>query len=356
MPFEFSNLKFNKIILHNVFPPDADGAVDPSLSSSLTTLDDNGLQKLQERITSVLGSGSHCLEMDIANNTRESCFQVSSRLLITNDDDEFIADSGSIAQLHTNAHTNRRWPGGSLVIVQATVGPARSKALIIIKAERQEGFVESITDKSVIMKYVENLLLTPQTKLYKVGIFVEMEIASRDNDLRKDDEFLAFVFDSNISANDDRKAAKYFYSNFLGLKMQENAEQRTRDFFEYSKTFIKESSLPTTKKVDLHNALYTYLKTDQSETIQVSSFAESYLDIEIRDDFVSYMESRQMPLTAIPKDISLLKTKLRLRKMNFSSSIKITGPSDKFSELVEVLESNAEYTKLKVTGALVDQN
>lgn len=357
MSYEFENLRFKRIILHNVYPPNSEGAVSPKLSEELTELDSAGLRKLQERITKVLGSGSHCLEMEIANDTEGNCFQIAAELMSLDDSDAFIRKSGSIAQLHTNAHTNRRWPGGALVVIKATVGPARSNALIIIKAERQEGFVEKNQQESdsVIMEYVENLLLTPQTKLYKVGVFVEMEAGVND-DLRDPSEFKSFVFDSNISAKDDRKAAKYFYSNFLGLRIPENAEQRTRDFYEHTSTFIKSSDLPTHEKVDLHNALYTYLKTDQSEIIQVDSFAESYFPNEMRDDFVEYMEEKSFPTTAIAKDLSLLKTKLRHRKMSFSSAIKITGPSDNFSELVEVLESTPEFTKLKVSGALVDQN
>ncbi|MGK4305155.1 hypothetical protein AKH05_18625 [Vibrio parahaemolyticus] len=354
MSFTFDNLNFRRIILHNVYKPNDEGRVAPFPSKALTILDANGLDKLQQRISSVLGNGSHSLQMDIAQDGAASCFHCATRLL-TDDDSGFINNSVEIAELHTTAHTSKNWPGGTLVIIDGTAGAANKRCLFIIKAEQQAGFVEKEDDDRVIMEFLDSLILTPQSKLYKVGVFVEVDGASAGEEIRDSDDFEAYVFDSNIKAKDDRKAARYFYSGFLGLRIPENAEQRTRDFFEYTKGFINAADVSTETKIDLQQALHTYLKTDQSNTIQSSAFAEQFMDEELRDDYASYMENKNFPTTAIVKDNTLIRRKLQHRKMNFSSSVKLTAPAETFDEMVQVLEVTDEHTTLQIKGRLTEQ-
>lgn len=354
MSFTFDNLRFNRIILHNVYKPDDEGAVTPFLSTVLTVLEGEGLEKLQQRISSVLGSGSHSLQMLIAQDGASSCFHAATRLL--NDDDEgFITNSAELAQLHTAAHSSKQWPGGTLVVIDGTAGAANKRCLFIIKAEQQAGFVGREEADRVVMDFLDSLILTPQSKLYKVGVFVELNQNSVDSDIRSISDFEAYIFDSNIKAKDDRKAARYFYSGFLGLRIPENAEQRTRDFFEYTTSFINEADISTEEKFDLKQALYTYLKTDQSNTIQSSSFAEQFMGEDIRDDYASYMSSKSFPENATVKDNSLMASRLKNRRMKFSSNVQVTAPAEGFNENIQIIESNIEYTTIKIKGKLTEQ-
>jgi hypothetical protein len=183
MSFNFDNLLFKRIILHNVYKPNNEGRVDPFTSQHLTILDVEGLKKLQERISSALGNGSHSLQMDIAQDGGTSCFHWATKLL-NNADESYISDSAEIAELHTTAHTSKNWPGGTLVIIDATAGAANKRCLFIIKAEQQAGFVEKENGADVILEYMTNLILTPQARLYKVGAFVEQDVNSVGDDIR----------------------------------------------------------------------------------------------------------------------------------------------------------------------------
>lgn len=350
MSFEFCNIVFKKIILHTVYAPIESGSVAPFISKQIIELDNSGKERLQERLTKVLGSDSHCIEMLITNKNESGAAQISCDLINCDNDENFAITSAKLALLHTQIHTNKRWPGGALVVIHCTVGVHNKETLIIIKAERHEGFMEIETPEKVEMRYIDNLLLTPETKLYKVGAFVFDEKSASIDDKTK-----TFVFDCNISAKDDRKAAKYFYSNFLGLSIPQNSEQDTRNFFEYTTEFINKSELPKADKFDLHNALYTYLKTDKNATIETSSFAETYLPDTIEDDYISFMENKKFPTNSIIKNTSLIKSKLRIRKLSFSTEVKITAPADKFSELVELIESSENSTTLKIKGNMLDQ-
>ncbi|MBI6628213.1 nucleoid-associated protein, partial [Pseudomonas rhodesiae] len=259
----FKNLHFKQIILHNVHKPDDSGAVEPTLSSSITKLDPKGLAKLEERISSVLGSKTSSLEMDVADKSTISCYGLS-KLLIPATPTAFLKHSGDIAKLHTKIHISKQWPDGTLVIISGTTGPTNKRCLIIIKAEQQAGFTETLKKGQIIMKYLENLILTPQSKLYKIGVFIE-KIEKPSGPVG---DLIAHVFDSNIKANDDRSAARYFYANFLGLRIPNNASQRTRDFFELTSEFISSLDTDDDEKLDLKQALFTYLKVEKIDTIE----------------------------------------------------------------------------------------
>lgn len=354
MSFTFSNLKFHRIILHNVYKPNDEGRVDPVISTVLTELGELGSQKLEERITKVLGNGSHSLQMDIASDGEVSCFR-SVVTLLDDETPDFITHSALIAELHTQAHTSKSWPGGTLVVISGTAGVSNKRCLFIIKAEQQAGFSEKVNQGQVLIEYLDNLILTPQSRLYKVGAFIEVTRVAVPVEERSKDDFEAYVFDNNIKANDDRKAARYFYSNFLGLRIPENGKQRTRDFYELTSDFINSTDLDAESRVGIQQALHTYLKVDQGVTIQVSEFAQRYMPEEARDDYNHFMADRKFPTTAIEKDLSIIKRKLVLRKMNFSTSIKLTGPAELFDKSVSIIEETDEHTTIKIKGTLTDQ-
>ncbi|MBC3493599.1 nucleoid-associated protein [Pseudomonas taiwanensis] len=346
----FANLKFKRIILHNVHKPDEKGTVQPTLSQDVTNLSVNGKIKLQERVSAVLGSGSSSMEMDIADKGSNSCHAFAKQLIPASEQ-KFIQSSALIAKRHTEIHTSRQWPDGTLVIISGTMGIENNRCLIIIKAEQQAGFQEVVKKGRIVLDYLENLILTPQSKLYKIGVFFEKQSRTSGEPTT----LQAHVFDSNIKANDDRQAARYFYSNFLGLKIPLNATQRTRDFFEYTTTYIDESDVSDDKKLDLKQALYTYLKVDQNHTIEISEFATKYLDKNMRDDYSDHMMSKGFPDKAISKDTKLINRKLARRKLTFTGSIKITGPSENFTSAVQILGTDGSSTTVKIAGNLIGQ-
>lgn len=346
----FQDLSFKRIILHNVHKPDDNGAVEPTISTALTTLAPAGREKLEQRISSVLGSGSSSLEMDVADTSSGSCYEIA-RQLIGSTEAKFISISPNIARLHTKIHTSRQWPDGTLIVIFGTLDVDKKRCVIIIKAEQQFGFTETFKKGKIVLDYLENLILTPQAKLYKIGVFFESVPQTKGVPAK----LLAHVFDSNIKANDDRQAARYFYSNFLGLKIPSNAVQRTRDFYDLSTEFISVLKVDDEKKIDLQQALYTYLKLDNRQTIEVSEFASGYLDKAMRDDYAHFMKRKSFPDNAVAKDTKLINRKLSRRKLTFSGDVKITAPSIKFAELVEITGSTDTHTMLTIKGKLVGQ-
>ncbi|TWA90251.1 hypothetical protein [Bradyrhizobium stylosanthis] len=82
----------------------------------------------------------------------------------------------------------------------------------------------------------------------------------------------AHVYDSQMTLQNREGAAKYFFDAFLGCQIPQNRAHLTRTFFEHTRTFIRLLPVEPEIRDDLLTSLYTYLKVDQTPTIQVNKF------------------------------------------------------------------------------------
>ena len=99
------------------------------------------------------------------------------------------------------------------------------------------------------------------------------------------------------------------------------------------------------------------MKTDQGNTIQINEFATRFFDNkDTIDEYTSYMEDKNIPNHAIPKDISLIKNKLRRRKINFTSKVAVSAPSNEFDNLVKIINSENNKTVVEIEGHIAKQD
>lgn len=343
MNVSFENLQIKKIITHEVFKPENKTVRQPNVSDCLTTLPIEGLKNLQNRIIKVMGKESKSIKMDIALKSDDSCYYYSSECYHV-EDEKFITVSKKIAERYSTAHTSAKWPGGLIVVISATITAINIPCVFIIKADEQSGFSKEIEESSVILTFLQNVFLTPSSKLYKIGVFI------------KGKEY-AYLFDSNIKSFKTESAATYFYSNFLGLSLPSDSKQNTRKFYELTTEFIKQTDLPDSKKIELQQALHIELKVSQKTVIEPLKFAGDFFPKELNQDYINYLKNKDFPTISISKDITLIKDKLKIRRLNFSTNVKITAPSESFNDLIKIgLKDNEGYTTIKVKGDLSNQN
>lgn len=346
---EFINLNISKIVTHEIFKRDDERqVVPPRLNNELTTLNDEGLSILSERIIEAIGKDSKSVEMRIENIGTDSTFSHVLNIFENNTNENFIEKSKSITRKLVYAQTSRSYPGGVIIIINGTSGYEVSDLVLIIKAELQSGFKKSNNNS---IEYVNDLLLTPHQKMYKIGAF-----------LRKNDETKAFVYDHNISKAEEQGLAQYFYGSFLGLEMLHTNKYFTSKFYHGTRNFINAvENISDEARYDLNTHLYSYMKADTNTTISLADFSDSYISDEaMKDSYVSYMRNEvfkdELFDRSITKDISDIRSKLRIRKMVFTSGIKISGMSDNFEEKVQIIEqtqnNNGEVidTTLKIIG------
>lgn len=290
--------------------------------------------------------------MEIENKQADSTFAYVLNIFETNTDENFIEKSQSITRKLVNAQTSRNYPGGVIIVINGTSGGGYevSDLVLIIKAELQSGFKKSNNNS---IEYINDLLLTPHQKMYKIGAF-----------LRKNSKIRAFIYDYNISKTEEEGLAKYFYSSFLGLKMLHTDKYFTSKFYNGTRDFINTiKNISDEDRYDLNTHLYSYMKNDAKTTISLADFSDSYIsDANIKDSYISHMKDNffkdESFDRSIIKDTSGIKSKLKIRKIMFTSGIKISGMSEDFDKKVQIIKqikNNDEEvidTTLKITGMI----
>ena len=165
-----------------------------------------------------------------------------------------------------------------------------------------------------------------------------------------------------MSKTNKENAAIYFYDGFLGCSFPKDAAHETKKFFEYSKEFIfKYSSFSDEEKYAHYADLQSYLRSP-TQTIQVSEFAQRYIERpEDKDAYSNFMREKNFSTNSIHKDTINIKEHLKVRKLRFTSSIKLYGPSDKMDNLVtfekisgprDMYGNTPEWTKIIIRDKL----
>lgn len=364
----FENLTISRLVIHQIFPRGADRSlVNPIYGTQPLTLPQDARDALQTRITDALGQSSHGVEMSIRDTGPESTWHKAKEIINSQgNNDLFVNLSQGLTAKLAAAQTNRNYPGGIVVVIDGSCGNPPKRFTCVIKAEPHGGFTKRQQGTQLTLEYIKELILTPQSKLYKIGAFLldDPNAATTQNPVLG---WRAFLFDDMITKGNKLSAAQYFYESFLGLEFPSNSAFQTKQFHELTKNFIRNADVPSEKKIDLLNALTIYLKTDQASTIQVGDFSQTYFDSPIlQDAYSAYMQDKEFPTTAIHKDLSEVQGQLKLRKLTFGlgRDIKLTAPADEFENYLKIESMDGErdahgqvpkWTKIIVKDHIRDQ-
>jgi hypothetical protein len=359
------NLNVDRIIIHQIFKRDLDGnIVKPAQSREYTLFEDSAMENFRSRVTDALGEGSKAVAMQIFEQDAGKVPALID-LMIEQDEETFAVSSYDLAKKLADAQHSKGIPGGIVVVFTGKQGASQKKFLGIIKAEVHSGYEKIVDDETgrISLKFVEEVLLTPGTRLYKTaGFYEKTESPETASDLNN--KWAVMVSDHQINKADGKFAAQYFYSSFLGLGYPQTSARTTKIFYDTSKKFITTLDVPPGKKSDLLNALNTYLKVEESSIVSTSEFASRYFNEDTQDQFGAYMEEQGVPTTAFTKDTEFIKSSLKLRKVKFRSKVNISGPQEAFNELVTIdtIEgdadasgSPAEWTRVIIKDRISDQ-
>lgn len=339
-------LNIDKIIIHQVYQRDADGhRVKPMQTHDYTNFAPAAMETFKQRIVEALGESSKAVEMEIVNQDLTSVSHLVNHS-IDEDRVTFAVSSYDFAVKLSDSQLSRGIPGGIVVIFTGTVGRSANKFLGIIKAETHSAYEAEKDSQTgeISLKYVEEVLLTPSSKLYKTAAFFEKANSDpQSKDLN--DKWLVMVSDSQIGKTDGKAAAKYFYSSFLGFGYPQTSARTTKQFYDETKKFIKALEVDESQKSDYINALTTHLKVDTSSTISTADFASKYFDQDTQDEFAGYMDDAGLPTASFTKDIEYISSSLKFRKVSFSKNIKISAPSDSFKSLISMSTIDGDIGK-----------
>jgi hypothetical protein len=327
---------------------------EPRYSDSLSLLDHTGLAILRTRIAGALGSDAKSVEMAVDRHGPGSAFDHFCRAFAAAADEEFLAASRDLTSQLARAQRSRGIPGGVVLVVDGQVGIHAHPFVAVVKADFHEGFVREPGDHGPVIKLIKDLLLTPSQRFHKIGILVR-DVAAVGGEVPDPTWFSVRVFDSRMVGSEITHAATYFYDQFLGCRVAPTAPKLTRDFYNHTRSFIQQAPLGDEKKVEAVTALNTYLRSERHE-IHPVDFAQDYLPEDQRDAYLNHLEDSGFPEGAVQKDTSLIKSKLRIRKMSFTSDVVITAPAERFDELIHVESRGEGETLVRVRGNVTRQN
>ncbi|HFW6085606.1 TPA: hypothetical protein ACIB2E_004557, partial [Salmonella enterica subsp. enterica serovar Enteritidis] len=101
----------------------------------------------------------------------------------------------------------------------------------------------------------------------------------------------------------------------------------TRSFYEITEDYINATSSSLEERIDLSSALRIYIKAGQSEIIGTNDFAENYMSVEKRDDYIMFCEEKDPVISSFKKDDTLIKNRIKNSTFKFSNEVKIIYPS-----------------------------
>jgi hypothetical protein len=356
MAIRLANLALDRTIVHQVLlTSDLDGGQQPQVSDVFVQLDPKGEALLCKRIADALGSDSHSVELDVEHDGEGSAFDIATKLLDATDGD-FKTLSADLAMMLTRAQNVGAIKAGIAVIIRGTCGSNSSakRFVALLKAEPDEGFVAEQGATAVFLKFVSDLVLGAQQRLFKIDCLIETAKPNADSTSPRDKKhFEVVVYDHQMSNSGSNNAARYFYQTFLGCRLADNARRQTRIFFEETTKFINSLKLSAKERVEAQTHLVSYLKSEQP-TISVREYAERYLLKEHRTGYMKIMR-KAFPPRAVSKDIKDIRRKLQVRHMVFDSKVKITAPEDEFDDLVKIERATSDYTLVQIKGSLERQ-
>lgn len=325
------------------------------MSDALIALDAAGKDLVSRRLAEALGDGSHSVEVAVERDEAGSVFAVSAGLLDA-DNAAFIAASKQLADRLSRAQNVGSIKEGVALMIDATVGTNAlpQRVMIIVKAESDAAFIKRVAVHGVTLEFVRDMVFGAQQRLFKIGAFLEDRRAQGHTpaDPRKKSDFTAFVYDHQMNIKSAGLAARYFYSTFLGTTMAPSAPALNKVFHDATLQFIADSNRTRAEKWELRGHLVSYFRS-QEPTISARTFSERYLTQEERSAYTRLMREADVS-RAITKDTKFIANQLKQRRLKFSNNVSITAPAETFASTVEIVESSANSTTLRISGTVID--
>lgn len=358
------DLKIDRIIIHQIYRKESDSMKLPEKGDQYINFAPSAMTDFENRVITALGADSKAIEMQILDQGSADLPTLIDNC-INDSDDDFKESSYKIAYKLAQAQFDkgRGISGGIVVIFTGKQGCPQSEILGVIKAEIHSGYekyVDPIT-KQISLNHIEELLLTPNSKLFKTIGFCKKQIIDSES-FNLNDKWSVLIFDNQINQADGKVSAEYFYRKFAGCGYPESSARTTKLFFETTRDFIHNLNVSSEHKYELTNALTTYLKVDKSSTIDPKDFAESYFDTDTQDNYREHLIQNSLPVIAFTKDIEFIESKLRLHKVTFGNNVKLEADPHTFQNDViirpydgekEINKNSQQWTQIIVKSELI---
>lgn len=209
---------------------------------------------------------------------------------------------------------NANSPSGILIVALVQIDDR--DAVLILKAEHQEGMRLRRADDSdrLDLEHLNELIVGNNSRVYKIALLETI-----------DDLLTGQMVDQQNGV----MFADFFLANFLGCKLADNAEVQTKSFMDSALQFFNKDIQDPEKSSQYAGALVAYMHSPSLD-FQPSEFADNFLDLDHRDDFLDSIPN-SVGNAVIRKDLSLVRGK--------GAGLRFFGPGFTVVASTQALES-----------------
>lgn len=310
-------LIIEQVVFHEI-PKKIRGVVqDIGLSDECTPLAPRTRDHLQRRMVAALGS-TKAFDILFRPDTQSPVPELVRDFTRNPHGSDFVEVSKTVA-LYLYDMQAMVSPEGIVAVIHCKVQGCH--ALAILKIEREDGgrLTPELHDGKRTFAYevLDDLILTEGTKFFKNALFI------RRGPDDAPDPFEAGACDNQRSNTYGMQVATYFLENFLGCQLTEEPRVVTKRFFEATQDFINAQITDPIIRDDVYEHLRSQLKAE-TPTVSPYQFAREFVPLDYRQEYVQFLESRQIPNAAIQKDTSEIANQLRRKPCRSVSTKQVT--------------------------------
>ncbi|WP_146211228.1 nucleoid-associated protein [Quadrisphaera granulorum] len=310
-------LKINQLALHLIQRAGRSTRTEPVLSEALTPLDGQNRGFLQTRLSDALKRARPVVEDP--ELPAQAPAVVKQYLDGTT---PLLETSTALAKLLQESQPGVS-PAGLLMVADGSLD--KEPILVIAKLEHETGArarQQTTPDGKQIygMEFLQDLFFTKGSRVYKVAVFT-----APPNDT---DPLFGQVSDQQSAGS---AVAGYFMNVFLGCNFTQRADVLTELFHNAALRYFDTVQDPA-RRAHYQVALLSELTSNRQE-ISVSAFARDHLDPQDQVPFTDAVGSESVHLTRpVPKDLTLIASKLARVQMDFESNVMLLAPPEEFGE------------------------
>ena len=326
--------------------------VAPTGGTELVQLDLAVSDVVVKRISKSLGHQSHGIKADFLDFKDGSMFQRACTMM-DGTDSEFLTLAQESAHRLAEVQQSKAFEPSKLIVMSGTVTVNQRPFVAFIKADLEEALTEGRKGGQTVLEVMKNLFMTDSQRVYKIGYVARTAGGSgKTAGNYGHDQHSIHIFDHLMTGTESRKAAFYFYSEFLGCDVSASDRRLTQDFYEKTLKFIKDQDFSPSKRIDLTESLRSELRSN-TQSVSVADFATAHLSKSDAPKYVAYMDKSKFPTHAITKDTEYVKSKLRRRqKIVFTTGVQITTPADTVNDLLKITQNENGTSTVVIKGTV----
>lgn len=347
---KIDSMQIERVVVHTIPSRGPEKTFVAPTGGEPVTLDRTVADLVVTRLTKALGNQSHGVQADFQEVADGSMF-MRSCVMMDCSANEFVRHVQDAAEKLTRVQLSKSFSPSKLISMKGSVGNPARPFVAFIKAELEMALTERKRGSESVLEILKNIFMTETQRLYKIGFIARTVGMGKSKGQYAVDQHSVHLFDHLLTANENRNAAFYFYGEFLGADLAVSDKRLTREFLDRTLTFIKSQDYSPRKRMELSEALRAEMRSND-QTVHVADFAKKHLTARDAPEYVAYMKKTGFPEHAVTKDVDYVKTRLKRRKVTFSSGVLLTIPPD-IKKAVEITDNKDGTSTVLVKGTVL---